>query len=144
MSTIVKDALATFFFNEGEQSLIHWQADNDFQFTGEPILSRHLLWNLLKNALRIIEESGKGEIFIWLESDDKHNYLHFKDTAKGMPAEVAAHVFDQFYTKSEGGTGLGLSFCQTVMYAYGGEITCVSEEGKYAQFTLTFPKQPGN
>jgi len=78
----------------------------------------------------MVIEASKGEIFISLESDEQHNYLHFKDTAKGMPPEEAVRVFDQFYTNAQGGTGLGLSFCQVVMQSYGGDISCTAQEGK--------------
>lgn len=139
ISSVIDEALGTYYFQDHQKELVNWENKEDFEFTGESTLSRHIVWNLLKNALRAIEESGKGKIFIWIASDDEYNYLHFKDTAQGMPVEVAAHVFDQFYTKSEDGTGLGLSFCKTVMQSYEGDIACYAKDGEYAEFILKFP-----
>jgi len=87
------------------------------------------------------KKKGKSLFGLKVESDAQYNYLHFKDTAKGMSAAMAAKVFGQFFSKREHGTGLGLAFCQMVMQAYGGDISCTAEENKYAQFTLKFPQQ---
>jgi signal transduction histidine kinase len=72
---------------------------------------------------------------------DEHYLLRFKDTAKGMPAAEVACVFEQFYAKRQGGSGLGLHFCQLVMEAYGGRIECRAEDGQYTEFLLFFPKE---
>jgi len=142
ISEVMQEALSAYSFdNDVQQALVHWQGGADFSFVGSQRLTVHVIWNLLSNALHYIIEENKGEITVWLESDAQYNYLHFKDTAKGMPAKMAAQVFDQFFSKRQHGTGLGLAFCQMVMQAYGGDITCTAEENKYAQFTLKFPQQ---
>ena len=142
ISEVVKDALDTYsFVEERQQALVHWEGGKDFTFHGSPRSTRHVILNLLSNALHYIIVANKGEITIWLKSDNKYNYLYFKDTATGMPPEMAAKVFDQFFSKRENGTGLGLSLCKMVMQAYGGSITCEAEEDQYAQFILKFPKE---
>lgn len=142
ISHCVQEALSSYSFEVPEhEALIHWQGGKDFNFHGDERLAKHVLWNLLSNALHYIKVEKKGEITLWLEHDADSYYLYFKDTAKGMPAEMAAKVFDQFYTKRHGGTGLGLSLCQMAMQAFGGDITCQAEEDQYAQFTLCFPRE---
>jgi two-component system CAI-1 autoinducer sensor kinase/phosphatase CqsS len=34
---------------------------------------------------------------------------------------------------------LGLAFCKRVMHSFNGEITCISEKGRYTKFILEFP-----
>jgi signal transduction histidine kinase len=94
---------------------------------------------LIKNALHFIHAERKGKIFIWIENHENKNTVHIKDTAKGMSTAVLAHIFDEFFTNREGGTGLGLTFCQIIMNAFGGKITCKSVDGEYAEFILHFP-----
>ncbi|WP_410521703.1 ATP-binding protein [Candidatus Tisiphia endosymbiont of Oplodontha viridula] len=44
-----------------------------------------------------------------------------------------------FYTRRANGIGLGLSFCKKIMLSFGGDISCISEEGQYTEFQLNFP-----
>ena len=111
----------------------------DFQFLGSPLLMQHVLFNLIKNALYVIATAQKGEISIWVEQDDKFNYLYFKDTAAGMNHQQLSQLFNHFYTTTFMGTGIGLSFCKLVMNGFGGTIKCSAEEGKFSQFILCFP-----
>jgi two-component system NtrC family sensor kinase len=58
-----------------------------------------------------------------------------------MTEELAARVFEAFFTtKREGeGTGLGLSICQGIMKEHGGRITLDTRPGAGATFTLELP-----
>ena len=95
---------------------------------------------LLKNAIYYIRAAGKGDIRIWLEKADDYNILHFKDTGMGMTQESLANAFVQFYTSRSNGSGLGLSFCKSVMVGHNGDISVESEESEFTHFQLQFPK----
>jgi|GEM_PF-1131886 len=142
----IDEALQRYPFSANEKQLIHWQQpndNNDFNFKGKKLLIVHVLFNLIKNALYHIAKAGKGEVSIWLEHNDndseKINTLHFKDTGTGIPNEVLTKIFDHFFTRTHGGTGIGLSFCKMVMNGLGGNIICQSVEGEFTEFLLTFP-----
>ena len=141
ITEVVQEALDNYSFDDiSLESSVHWQGGKDFTFHGSQRFTVNIIWNLLSNALHYVKTEHKGEVTLWLDSDEQYNYLHCKDTAKGMTPEMAAQVFEQFFSKRTLGTGLGLSFCQMLMQAYGGDISCTAEEGKYAQFTLRFPR----
>jgi signal transduction histidine kinase len=123
MTHCVREALETYPLSEDERPLIHWEdaqdSAKDFTFSGHKELMKHVLFNLLKNALYAIAAVGKGEIFITIKPAEggkgkKFNQLVFKDTGPGMSSEVLRHIFDRFYTKTEHGSGIGLAFCQSV------------------------------
>lgn len=142
ISACVNEALERYSFQEAERGLIVWDsASDDFQFKGDKILTEHVLFNLLKNALYYIASARKGEITIYLEHGEQENMLYFRDTGQGISTEVLPHVFDKFYSKREGGVGIGLSFCKMAMAWMGGDITCRSVEGEYAEFILHFPRR---
>lgn len=113
----------------------------DFEYEGISVLTSHILYNLLKNALRAIVNADKGTIKIKLESGVRFNKLIFRDTATGIAKEFLPKMFKLFesQTTAEGGTGVGLAFCKTIMQSYGGDIVCGSVEGEYTEFILTFP-----
>ena len=135
----VNEALQRYAFQGSEKKLIVCDIANDFQFKGDAILVVHILFNLLKNALYYVASARKGEIYIRLENSENENRLYFKDTGKGIAKDVLPHIFNRFYSKTEGGVGIGLSFCKMAMEWMGGDITCQSIEGEYTEFVLCFP-----
>lgn len=139
MKTCVEEALKNYPLSEPERHLIHFDGRNDFEFKGDETLFKHVLFNLLKNALYYVSAADKGGIYISLESDINENRLIFKDTGKGMPAAMVPYVFDRFYSKTQHGTGIGLAFCKSTMQRFKGGITCSSTEGEHTTFVLSFP-----
>ncbi len=141
MKSTINDALAEYPFYPGERGLVEWVDDgHDFEYLGNYMLTKHILFNLIKNALRAIKEIGKGKIYLNLKGNAKYNHLIFRDTATGISAKKLKNIFKPFNSNHKEGTGLGLAFCKNTMQSYGGDITCKSKEGEYAEFTLKFPK----
>lgn len=140
MQTCVQHALERYPFYGDESKLVHWKKEGDFSFKGNELLMIHVLFNLLKNSLYYIKAADKGEISIWVDHNGTHNRLHFKDTAKGIPADDLPLIFEKFFSKTYHGTGIGLTFCKVVMQHFGGRISCQSEDGEYTEFILAFPK----
>src|SRR5258706_223458 len=65
MSTCVDTALRRYpFASDKERALVHWDMKADFSFMGSELLMVHVIFNLLKNALRHIAIAGKGTISI--------------------------------------------------------------------------------
>jgi len=140
MRQCITTALAEFSFQPGKAALVHLETIEDFNFYGSERLIKHVMFNLLRNALYFIEKVGKGEIFIWTSQQEGFNVLHFKDTGQGIPEQTLPKIFDRFFTEgSHRGTGVGLSFCKMVMESLGGRIECLSQWNEYAEFVLYFP-----
>ncbi len=119
--------------------LIH--SDNeDFEFRGDPLLMQHVIMNLINNSFYYITAAGKGEIFISTKKGKDKNYLVFKDTGKGIPAQDLPNIFQQFFTRTPGSTGIGLAFCKLIIQSFNGDITCDSVEGEYTEFKIELPK----
>jgi len=139
ISRCIDEALRRYPFQSDEKSLIRWDGKNDFSFMGQELSTIHVLFNLLKNSIYYIREAHKGDIHIWLELGGKYNKLHFRDTGKGISADILPKVFDLFFSNTYHGSGIGLAFCKMVMQSYGGEIECESAEGEFTEFILSFP-----
>jgi signal transduction histidine kinase len=146
IAAAVRTALERYPFREGERQKVLVDVATDFSFHGSEMLMVHVLFNLLKNALRSMSSVESALISIRLVSGPRSNQLLFRDTGAGIAAHVLPHIFTRFYTSPAGvddasiGTGIGLAFCRDVMRAMGGAIDCKSVEGMFTEFTLTFPR----
>jgi signal transduction histidine kinase len=56
-----------------------------------------------------------------------------------VPPEVAARVFELFYSTKAGGTGIGLALCQRIVDEHGGTITLESAPEAGTAVTITLP-----
>lgn len=142
MSECIEEALTEYPFAAHEKRMVHWDNKDDFLFLGQKQMMKHVIFNLLKNALYAIAAVGKGRISIQLKPSDaigSNNRLVFKDTGSGIDAGSLPHIFDRFYTKTRHGTGIGLAFCQSTIQGFGGEITCSSQLGEHTIFTISLP-----
>ena len=65
--------------------------------------------------------------------------LDLIDTGCGMESETLLKMFEIFYTRKDGGTGLGLPTAKKIIEAHGGRISVQSDVGRGTQFTIEFP-----
>jgi len=100
--------------------------------------------NLLQNAVRYNREGG--EIHLSTMSDEAHAVLSVTDSGMGIAAEDIPHLFDRFYradkarSRAQGGVGLGLSICKSIVDTHGGTISVESEPGIGTTFTVKVPR----
>lgn len=136
ISQVIDKALCEYpFENSEKKKLIFVNSNRNFHFFGDETLMIYILFNLIKNSLYY-----KAQIEIRLTSGKRNNYLYFKDNGIGISKTQLPNIFDDFFTSNKkSGTGLGLPFCKRVMQAFGGDISCKSEEGEGVEFCLRFP-----
>lgn len=67
--------------------------------------------------------------------------LSVRDTGVGVPPDLAARVFDPFFTTRPlgDGLGLGLTLAQEVVLEHNGQITLHSTPGEGTEVTVTLP-----
>ena len=103
--------------------------------------------NLLGNALKFTKSGGKISYETREIEKNKDTVLfevRVKDTGIGMSKEFQKKLFDAFEREENPttsvvvGTGLGLSISKNIARLLGGDLTCVSEQGKGSEFIFTF------
>lgn len=145
ISHCIEIALSRYPFRDLERNCIRCNTSYAFDFHGSEILMIHVIFNLLKNALQFFGYVRDFEISIHLSTSQRGNQLIFRDSGAGIAPQAIPDLFTRFHTslspKTDGtlGTGIGLAFCRDVMRFFGGTIECLSEQGKYTEFKLTFP-----
>ncbi len=98
----------------------------DAAIQGDPQRLRQLMQNLLENTLRYTDAGGTLRIRV--HRDGAWWCLDVQDSAPGVPEAMLPRVFDRLFradpsrSRAQGGAGLGLSLCQTIVQAHGGTI----------------------
>jgi nitrogen-specific signal transduction histidine kinase/ActR/RegA family two-component response regulator len=105
----------------------------------EPSGLREVMVNLIHNALNAMPAGGKLTLSTQVAGSDQVE-IKIEDNGIGMSPEVAARVFDPFFTtRGVEGTGLGLAVSWTIVQRYGGFIELDTAPGQGARFMLRFP-----
>jgi C4-dicarboxylate-specific signal transduction histidine kinase len=102
-----------------------------------------VLVNLFINAADALEMVGGGTLGVNTMLTHERTALSIVvyDTGPGISADVAAHLFNPFFTTKEAGkgTGLGLSISRTIIEEHGGSIAVSRHHQGGAQFTVVLP-----
>jgi len=110
---------------------------------GDARMLQRMLANLLDNAVKYTPPGGAVEISL-SESEKKDVTIAIRDTGIGISEADLAHVFERFYrcdrSRSQPGTGLGLSLARAIARAHGGDIAVMSALDQGSTFTITLPK----
>jgi len=103
---------------------------------------RQVLVNLGLNAIEACKPGGRVQLDI--VRDHRHTVFTFTDTGCGIAEADLPRIFDPFFTRKQGGTGLGLSLSHKIVEAHGGDIRAENSPGRGATFTVTMPdtKEP--
>lgn len=139
LSSCIQSSIEEYPLSPEEQKLIHLKIDDNYFILGNHCLLKQVIWNLLKNALYQIKENNKGEIYIRLKYCTKKVILTFKDTAKGITDTEARYLFDKFYSNTKNGSGLGLTFCKTIVELHAGQICFNYSPERSIEFVILFP-----
>ncbi|WP_266367465.1 hybrid sensor histidine kinase/response regulator [Tellurirhabdus rosea] len=98
------------------------------------------LINILVNAVEAMDEE-KGVLTVkTLEAGDDNVMVCVEDNGSGLTEEVRQRLFDPFFTRKQGGMGLGLTTTQNIINGHRGSIEVESQQGVGTTFRLIFPK----
>ncbi len=108
---------------------------------------RQVVQNLIDNAIKFTLKGGQVTVSLRREPGKHHVCLSVEDTGAGIPAGELSRVFERFYRGDRSrpheagrkGNGLGLSICDSVVRALGGEITVQSSVGVGTTFNVYLP-----
>ncbi len=99
--------------------------------------------NLIHNAIKFSYKNGLVNVTCRCEGN--WLYLVVQDQGKGMSSTDQEKLFQRFWNDNDtmrhsNGSGVGLYVCRQIVEAHGGEINCVSEEGKGTTITVRMLK----
>lgn len=123
-------ALFDFFDALAEEKALHLSLTGSGQVSGDKLMLRRALANLLSNAIR--HTPAGGSIAVRIDKNSDGTTLAIENSGEPIPQEHLSRIFDRFYRAdpsrhhSEEGAGLGLSITRSIIRAHGGEISARS------------------
>ncbi len=107
-------------------------------FCGDLTYLAQALSHLLDNARDAM--SGRGTIRISSRcTDDERAEITIADEGPGIPQDDLPRLFEPFFSRKAGGTGLGLCAAQKIVELHGGTIRAENASGRGAIFRVRLP-----
>ncbi|MCF6247730.1 MAG: ATP-binding protein [Desulfobacula sp.] len=105
-----------------------------------------LVINLLLNALESVDESGKIIVVTTKRDleDGSFVVIRVQDDGKGLSKQLAAQIFEPFYTTKTTGTGLGLANVKRIVAAHRGRVEVVTLKTPGTAFEVFLPMVENN
>lgn len=102
---------------------------------------QQVVLNLIRNAIDAMNDvaDDKKEIMVTVEKQSNSVMFKIMDYGVGISAETEANMFNPFYTTKADGMGIGLSVCQSLIQAHGGELGFYRNPERGVTFFFSLP-----
>jgi signal transduction histidine kinase len=147
VAEVARDAVGLFQpMAEDKHIAVKVQAPSALRCYSDRRKLQRILGNLLDNAIKFT--SPGGTITLTLNGNAKEVSIGIKDTGVGISNEDTSRIFEKFFradkSRSEAGSGLGLSLARAFAYSLGGSIAATSVPGEGSTFTVILPYRPAS
>jgi two-component system sensor histidine kinase DctS len=105
---------------------------------GDRVLLEQVLLNLVLNSLQAMQATPVERRVVEIDAAVVNRRMHIcvADRGPGIDAAIAEQVFAPFFTTKEGGLGLGLNICRTIVESHRGRLSFADRADGGTVFTL--------
>ncbi len=108
-------------------------------FSLDPSQMRHVVTNLVANAVDAIESNGRVVVRASGYPEGGGLIISVEDDGPGIPEATLERLFEPFFTTKFSGTGLGLPVVRSLVVQHRGRIEVESEVGRGTTFFILLP-----
>ena len=90
---------------------------------GDRVQLQQVILNLILNAIEAMGDNEPRDLLIETRENDGRNILvSVSDSGPGLDPATVDRIFEPFYSTKQGGMGIGLSICRSIIEAHEGKI----------------------
>jgi PAS domain S-box-containing protein len=118
-------------------------ADDLPKVVADRVQLQQVFMNLMLNGIEAMKDNAIGsELTVSSQRSEAAEVLiSVADAGVGLPPEIAANIFDAFYTTKPQGTGMGLPISRSIIESHGGRLWATPNSGAGAIFLFTLPSE---
>lgn len=142
-TAMVRDACELFKVSaEDRQLRLENHVEDGIHVHGDSQLLQRMVSNLIDNAIKYTDSGG--DIVVEL-SNNQNGLIHLcvSDTGIGIPEKDRDRIYQRFFrgdlSRSQAGSGLGLSLVRAIVTAHEGDLSMDSALGKGSTFSVWLP-----
>lgn len=139
-------ALFEFYDALAEDQAVQLQLRGDGRVTGDRLMLRRALSNLLSNAIR--HTPPRGTVLVSIADTGHGVTVSVDNDGDAIPPQVLPLIFERFYRADKSrarpeseSAGLGLAITKAIVVAHGGSIAVSRAEGR-TRFAIHFARRP--
>ena len=107
---------------------------------GDRVQLQQVILNLILNAIEAMGDNEPRELLIESREKDGRNILvSVSDSGSGLDPATVDRIFEPFYSTKQGGVGIGLSICRSIIEAHEGKIWARQNTARGSTFQFTLP-----
>lgn len=125
---------------------VECNAENSYIINGNEDYIQQVIYNIIENAVKFVDEGGKITLSVVIDPVDDHYIdISVKNTGEGLSSDEIPHIFERFYktdksrSKDKTGLGLGLTICKRIVHLHDGRILVRSVKGEFTEFIIQLP-----
>lgn len=116
--------------------------EDDLKVHGNYVEIQQVIVNLVMNAIEAMEGIPETERRLSINIGDTlsgHVFFEVQDYGPGISSELAARIFEPYFTTKTQGLGMGLKICRNIIESAGGALRFFNEDAG-ARFRFTLPR----
>jgi signal transduction histidine kinase len=109
---------------------------------GDRVQLQQVVLNLIVNAVEAMTSVAEKERELLVGTEARPGealLVAVADSGPGIVPEQRERIFESFVTTKEGGVGIGLSICRSIIEAHGGRLWADTQQPRGAVFRFTLP-----
>ena len=139
LNILIEEVLTGFNQNEKVNVQISSDSDAPLFIRGDRTVLYMALSNIVRNALDSMSDGGVLKVH--LSRHGNKAQILISDTGSGIRPEDILHIFEPFFSRKNGNSGLGLPIALRGIEAHGGDIKVKSALGKGSTFSVQIPAE---
>jgi two-component system nitrogen regulation sensor histidine kinase NtrY len=141
LTPVVAEALALFRLSHARIAWNFAAPESLPRARFDPAAMGQVAVNLLANAAEALEDTPAPRVDISLSHEPGIGQIRLEiaDNGPGIPPADLTRLFEPYFSRKKGGTGLGLTIVKSIVSDHGGVVRARSEENGGAVFIVELP-----